>query len=237
MAENKPHIHPYVAAIKGSFFAQLEKRVEGLLPEGSGLFDTTIEAETSALIESNHHLAVDPAADNLIAYTSFILASYRVLITTGIASDQSREILGRIMIRIAQERLKDHMGNRFGLSPVQKKGAFETVAANFKPFGEKMYGAAFRYEQEVRDNARIFVNIRTCLFHDFLLANGAPELNRLFCNLDNLWAEALEKDYGVFFTRPTTLADGGDMCRFRFFRHAPDPKETTGAASDVKTAG
>ena len=84
-----------------------------------------------------------------------------------------------------------------------------------------MYGAAFRYEQAVQDNTRSFIHIHTCFFYAFLNENGAPELNGLFCALDNLWAEELENHYGVYFRRPETLERGGAMCRFQFYRHKP----------------
>jgi hypothetical protein len=73
------------------------------------------------------------------------------------------------------------------------------------------------YVQEVQDRTRSFINIQQCFFNDFFRANGAPEVTPIFCAMDYLWAEELEQPhYGVRFDRPTTLAQGDDMCRFQF---------------------
>jgi len=188
---------------------------------GVDLSETDIANETEKLIAQNAHFAVDPAAENLVAYTAFILACYRALIAAGVSRHRSREMLGKTMEQSWKSRIQTHVSNRFGILPAQRKGVFETVAANFKTVGEKMYGAAFLYEQEIQDSAHSFVNIHTCFFNDFLNENNAPELNRLFCNLDNLWAEHLEQHHGIYFRRPETLERGGDTCRFQFFRSRP----------------
>jgi hypothetical protein len=212
--------------VKKMFFTELKR-------SKIDFSETAVIDETELLITQNAHLAIDPAAENLMTYTAFILACYRALVAAGIESRRSRDILGKIMEQSWKSRIQTHVSNRFGLLPAQRKGAFETVAANFKTVGEKMYGAAFRYEQELQDSAHSFVNIHTCFFNDFLNENGAPELNRLFCNLDNLWAEELEHHHGVYFRRPETLEGGGAMCRFQFFCNQPaaSPEPQIGKSS------
>ena len=107
--------------------------------------------------------------------------------------------------------------NRFGISEDAPEEAFSRIAENFKRRGEERFGKAFVYVQDVQDETRSFTNIHRCFFNDFFRANGAPEVTPLFCALDNVWAAALQNGrYGVRFDRPTTLANGDDVCRFQF---------------------
>ena len=85
-------------------------------------------------------------------------------------------------------------------------------------------GSTIRYVQDVQDAERSFTNIHRCFYNDFFRANGAPEVTPIFCAMDYLWAEELEKpQYGVRFERPTTLARGDDMCRFQFTKITTRP--------------
>jgi hypothetical protein len=212
MSGNHSQAYPVSIELREMLFTELKRC-------GIDFSETAVIDETELLIAQNAHLSIDFAAENLMAKCALILSCYHALIAAGIACRQSRDILGKVMEQSWKSRIQTHLSNRFGLLPAQREGAFETVAANFKAFGEKIYGAAFKYEQEVQDRTHSFVNIHTCFFNDFLNENGAPELNGLFCNLDNLWAEELEHRYGVYFRRPETLERGGAMCRFQFFRY------------------
>jgi hypothetical protein len=87
------------------------------------------------------------------------------------------------------------------------------------------YGATFEFEHEGDGSGDFFAsNVTRCFYHTFFLANGAPELTPVFCDWDNLWAEEIvPARHGLRFARPTTLASGGDMCRFQFHRETAAP--------------
>jgi len=221
MNVNKPQDHPFLVPFKEKFLTEFERLVTPLLPPGSVFPRSAIDNRTDELIRENRNRMIDGPSENYIAYASFILACYRELLSAGLKESQCLKTIGRIMADIRKANVKTHLKDRFGLTLSVAEDAFETVSENFKLIGERMYGKSFIYEQDFQNGERNFVNIRKCFFHDFLAANHAPELNWLFCALDNIWAEELEKSCGIYFRRPTMLSRGEDMCRFQFFRNRP----------------
>jgi hypothetical protein len=93
------------------------------------------------------------------------------------------------------------------------------------------YGKTFAYEL-AEDNEDAFVlKVHRCFYHAFFVRHGALELGAMFCLKDNNWADALDPArVGFTFVRPTTLARGGDCCRFEFRRIAKDAAGTRIAA-------
>jgi hypothetical protein len=146
-----------------------------------------------------------------------ILAAYQELLPLVGNEQTGLSILRNAMATPFKERLTGYIADRFGISQDAPEEAFNRIAENFKARGEERFGKAYTYVQEVQDEGRSFINIQKCFFDDFFRANGIPEVTSIFCAMDNLWAEELEKpQYGVRFERPTTLARGDDMCRFQF---------------------
>lgn len=221
MNNRKAQDRPFLISFKEIFLNQLEQMAKPLLPDDYVFSRSAFDQRTRELIQKNQSNNIDSPSDNFVAYASFILACYRELLLVGIDPSECLSTIGRIMEDIRKPNVKTHLKNRFGLTLSETEDAFETVSANFKHIGEKMYGKSFIYEQDVQNSECNFVNIRKCFFHDFFAANNAPELNPLFCALDFIWAEKLEKSCGVYFRRPTLLSMGEDMCRFQFFRNCP----------------
>lgn len=124
------------------------------------------------------------------------------------------------------EGLVSYLRLRYGVDRDQPADAFHQAGVRFKARGEEVWGPGFRYEQDVLDPDRSFVNITRCFFHDYLRRAGRPELTRIVCEIDVLFADELSKPrYGVRFERPTAMGMGGDVCRFQFTRVArPSPR-------------
>jgi hypothetical protein len=81
------------------------------------------------------------------------------------------------------------------------------------------YGKAFIFEHERDDNDQFHSVVKRCFWHDFFHAQGVSDLTAIFCDVDNLWMDALKRGrYGVRCDRPTTLGYGSDACRFQFIR-------------------
>ena len=54
---------------------------------------------------------------------------------------------------------------------------------------------------------------------NFFARNGAPELTRVLCAMDMVWADEMNAGpYNVVFQRPSMMSAGGDKCRFQFRR-------------------
>jgi len=85
---------------------------------------------------------------------------------------------------------------------------------------ERDFGSSFDIvqESEVDSNNKLVVHqmiVRRCLYRDFFVAEGYPQVTRLFCALDrSYFGEVNEKRHGVRFTLSQTLVDS-DSCIFR----------------------
>jgi hypothetical protein len=173
------------------------------------------------LLEQNEARGIDHPSREWLLLSSIILAAYQELRSLVGNAQAVLSILRNAMTVPFAEHLAAYIADRFGISRDAPEEAFTRIAENFKARGEERFGQAYTYVQEVQDDGRSFINIQKCFFNDFFRANGMPEVTSIFCAMDNLWAEELEKPcYGVRFERPTTLAQGGDMCRFQFSKRS-----------------
>jgi len=55
-----------------------------------------------------------------------------------------------------------------------------------------------------------------CFYNDYMREMGAPELTPIFCEMDVRQAECFPPQ--IEFERTRTMAAGGDICDFRFYR-------------------
>lgn len=173
-------------------------------------------ARVKSLVEQNAHRASDAPTRQWLQTSSQVLAVFQELQPLA-GSSEVLSILREALTAPFKESVSQYLVNRFGISGDAPEEAFARIAENFKRRGEERFGEAFVYVQDVQDATRSFTNIHKCFFNDFFRANGAPEVTSIFCALDNVWADALrESRYGVRFDRPTTLAQGDDVCRFQF---------------------
>jgi len=58
-------------------------------------------------------------------------------------------------------------------------------------------------------------NVQRCFYVDILGKLGAPELTRLFCDIDDV---VFENTPGVRWERKNTIGRGGQFCDFRYYR-------------------
>jgi len=150
-----------------------------------------------------------------------VLAVYRALRPI-IGEATARSAIQSLLSRQFRRHTHAYLEDRFGITQNAPGQAFARIAENYQPRGERLFGSGFVYVQAVQEAGRSHTHIRKCLFNDFFRAHGAPELTRVFCALDSIWVDELHQPrYGVRFERPTTLAAGGDACRFEFSRVRP----------------
>lgn len=172
-----------------------------------------------ALAAQGAVLERDEASRRIIRSASLVAAAFATLREHGLGEDATARLLLDALSRWVIDNREAYSLARLGIRRDLPDQAYAAARANFKRRGEERFGAAFVYEQEVSDDARSFVNIRRCLYNDFLSAIGMPQVTPLFCAMDMIWAEDVTHPrYNLRFERPTTLAAGGDACRFQFFR-------------------
>ena len=186
--------------------------------------ETAVRDHMAKLTEQNKARIIDSPSRQWLLLASMILAVYRELLPLVGDERTGLSILHNAMAALFKEHLTGYIADRIGISQDAPEEAFNRIAENFKARGEEHFGKAYIYVQEVQDEGRSFVNIQKCFFDDFFRVNGMPELTPIFCAMDNLWAEELEKPrYKVRFERPTTLAQGDDVCRFQFTKMTAKP--------------
>ena len=66
-----------------------------------------------------------------------------------------------------------------------------------------------------KSDAYLAMDVLECGLVKYLKEQGAPEICRAFCNADYVAAEYMT---GLEFVRTKTLADGGDLCDFRYYK-------------------
>jgi len=204
-------------ALVTDLLAAVRPRVTDLHGRSWEEIETAVRNRMIKLTEQNEARMIDPPSQQWLLLASMILAAYQELLPLVGDKQTGLSILRNAMAAPFKERLTGYIADRFGISQDAPEEAFNRIAENFKTRGEERFGKAYTYVQEVQDEGRSFVNIQKCFFDDFFRANGMSEVTPIFCAMDNLWAEELEKpQYGVRFERPTTLARGDDTCRFQF---------------------
>jgi hypothetical protein len=206
-----------VEAIITNLLEAVQSQIPDLQGQSWEELTGTIRVRAATLAQQNAALVIDDLSHQWLTLSSLLLAAYRELQPHVGDVQEVLAMLRRAMAAPIQARITTHLEERFGISQDAPADAFSLIAANFKRRGERRLGKAFTYVQDVQDGTRSFINIQQCFFNDFFRANGAPEVTPIFCAMDYLWAEELEQPrYGVRFDRPTTLAQGDDMCRFQF---------------------
>ncbi len=103
---------------------------------------------------------------------------------------------------------------------------------NFKTFHLALFDSSQRlFPNTQTDEGDLFTSTVTrCGNVEVFGALGAPELGRLGCDHDLAGYPAIADRHDFEFRRPTTIAKGGDVCRFRFYRKgtAPETEEIDG---------
>lgn len=202
------------------FFNALGGQLRDALPNAErARWRREMQRQARVIYAANAHRIVDEASRWHLAWVSRVLAAYHVV--RPIVDNQEKTLA---LLRAANEAPFRATNPalllliRYGIPPLRPEQAFSALARNFKRRGERtFFGRGFTYEQDRLDGQRNFVNIRQCFFNDFFRANGAPELMRLFCPIDDLLLGELGKPkYRVRAERPTALGFGDDMCRFQF---------------------
>jgi hypothetical protein len=218
MSELMDKVEPIAAGMRKEVLADLETRVTSLLDEPWSELKTEISDLTDVLERSNAWRVQDEPGAIYLKFGCSFLAMYRTLQPRFEDHRELLDILKSVIDGVAfRGGMEAFLLSRFGISPDAPAEAWDQLRANFLKRGREQYGSGWVQEQGIRDERRYFVNIRKCGFADFFLDNGAREVLYLLCATDYIWGDALE-EYGIRLERPTALSEGGDACRFQFFK-------------------
>jgi hypothetical protein len=198
--------------------AAIRREVDPALSPTWERLASEVAARVEQLVQANSRVVRDAPSQQWLRTCCVVLATYQVL-NPYLDGPRLLAVLRDAMAAPFRKGITEYLESRFGITDDAPQQAFSRISENFQKRGEERFGSTFRYATDIRDGRRNFVNIERCFFNDFFRANQAPEVTSVFCALDKVWAEALENHrYGVRFERPTTLANGDDVCRFQFFK-------------------
>ena len=190
---------------------------------------------SSEIASHNQTLAKDKPGLRNVMLASGILALYRM--TNHELGDEDRAVdsIRQALEKEFGKKLDQYLVQRFGIHRDKPQESFAKVARNFVALGRRGFGSGFTYEPDVKTADRTWVNISHCFFYDFFRRNNAPEITRVMCALDIVWAKKLKTDgHNVRFERPVTMVDGGEVCQFHFYKTTPELNLQTGGEARLK---
>lgn len=172
----------------------------------------------SSILLSEHKFLTDQVTQSHIIFAASVLCAYRQLIDADIDVQEARKILVHRLKNIGRRVMKVLMFLAFGLS----KNPLNILRKYSEDKAREGYGPSFTIENH--DICGGFVSqVKVCGYRSFLSRHNALELNDVLCEWDNVWIKALPKS--IKFSRPQTLAQGCNSCRFEFRLNEDDTTE------------
>ena len=145
---------------------------------------------------------------------ALLLAGYRTLLEW-MSKEDSLALLTFAMTEPNRQEIRD--GVRYALDG--SSDPMKVMVEASKQREEFFFGHTFTFERHQDDDQAYILHVKRCFYHQFALANEVPELMQILCEVDWVWAGAIDPTkHGFSFELPTTLGYGEDMCRFCFRR-------------------
>lgn len=217
--------------LSNSFLSALKQLTRELYAENGDTIDSkellsAIHAQAQVLYDANIDLIVDEPGSSTIRISALALAAYRQLIVCIGDRKQARQLVQAALLRPQKSQVQSLSRLMLRLS----RNPLALMATISKKKQLDAYGKGFTFTTHSDNMKSYYVTyVHRCLYHEFFKANGAAELTLAFCAFDNLWGDLLQNgEYGVYFSRPTTIAAGDDMCRFEFSRAGVIVKQSHG---------
>lgn len=173
-----------------------------------------VSQRAGQLAELDRDLAVDGAAEGMVAMSAVLLAAFEML-RVHFEDDDRRTIL--FLQHVFGEVLKRSM--EIVIEALVKRDApLETVASAITK-SSGLYGSYFHFEFERPDAATFEMRVTRCLFRDFFARHNATMVTTVLCAWDANWMQALDPAVGGLRAERTSLLSlGDDACRFRVLR-------------------
>lgn len=209
----------------GSFCRALRRELRGVVGEPGSI----VREARQRAVEMYRGLEgsmSDPREESMIASCCLVLATYRVLVAQLPEAEVIRHIQNAVALVFQKPmRMLMRVWLWFARRPISG------LSKNrWRRFSEWMYGPGMGFSQE-EDLEKVDLIVHRCAFHRFFVEHDAPQLTRVFCLWDRNWMDVINSSRRTVRTeRPSTLASGGDCCRFRV---VVTPRATDDAANDI----
>jgi hypothetical protein len=191
--------------------------IEGYFGESARALTAETRREFENLIPQFPFIGGKQPHTEFIVFTGMLLAIYRVNKAHGKTVEQTGEMvfeMGRAFLNSFPAFLL-RLSMPLNFSPRamdrMRKGAIESQQRKYPE------GNVIEFIEGNGKNFDYGVDYLECASYKFLAKQGAPEIAPYLCPVDILFSEAL----GWGLTRTTTLADGAEVCDFRFKKGGP----------------
>jgi hypothetical protein len=148
------------------------------------------------------------------ASAPFMLSLYRALLDEfAFRQDKALDILDKITSFKVRKDWENRTITRIVMSHAAGSKFFRDLTLKgFRWEGEEKYGWTAEFP---KSDAYIAVNITRCGLVKWFREQGAPEIAPIACKGDFVWAEFMT---GLKLVRTKTLAEGYDICDFRYVK-------------------
>ncbi len=190
-----------------NFFKHFTKNIKSF----SSTERQSVEEKFVIIFNSQKNEISDKQSQSHLLMCSLILAAFERLIMNNSKEDSIQELTTALK-QFGGKYIRWSMKIMLWVKRDKKK--FIENAA-IKKSGE-IYGKSFMIEELRNDNTFSSI-VKKCGYYEFFKRNGIPELTKVFCEWDSLWADEINRQKcGIRFERPTTIANNDEDCRFEF---------------------
>jgi len=207
--------------------------IEGYFGKDAGTLITETRREFEDLIPQLPYVGGKQPFTEFIVFTGMLLAVYRISKVNGKTVEQTGEMvfkMGRAFLNsFPTFLLRLFMSLNFSQRAMDRtrKGAIESHRREYPE------GSIINFVEGDGVNFDYGVDYLECASCKFLAKQGAPEIAPYLCPVDILFSEAL----GWGLTRTMTLAEGAEVCDFRFKKGGPTNVAVPAALQDVVARG
>ena len=174
-----------------------------------------VSKATDEYMAANSHLAETAVEKTHVEMVCLVLAANDYLNEEGIAVNVAEEILADALLTPGRGIIRWTTRIMLALSRDPMNTLVRYSSERIPP----AYGSLFSFEEEHGETDAYTMRVTRCFYHGFLSRHGAPHRTRIFCRWDEAWIQPIsEARHGVKFSRPETIADGGQSCPFIFRR-------------------
>ena len=143
----------------------------------------------------------------------FVLSLYRALRGEfGMRQDEALPLLSEITDDKVRAYLDNEPVNRFIMARVAKSAFYRKLFLSVWTRKDEPYGWTTEFPAS---DAYIAIDVTRCGLVDWYAAQGAPEVAPIGCQGDFIVAEYMP---GIELARTKTIADGDEVCEFRYRR-------------------
>nr|BBH87327.1 hypothetical protein KTC_20780 [Thermosporothrix sp. COM3] len=217
MQEHNPHTYTLNAeaetnALCEGFVRVIEQHI-ATHPRKEALL-TELQQQQAHLEATHQDWIVDMPAKYNLKMVVLVLAAYRVL-QKELPREETLKLIREAFIKPTEGFVRQFTRQMLD----EAADPFQAIINTSKTREQDAFGKGFSFERAQDDKQAYLLNVKRCFYHRFFVANGTPELTRIFCDYDATWIGAIDpKRHGIRFERPSTLGYGATMCPFHFYR-------------------